>query len=491
MLGRRLLGLPGDDEQQRPPAQPVREEEEEPERRFVGPLRVVHEQRTGRPVPERSQEQSADRLVEAHLRGGAVDGPRRGRAELWQQARRLGEPALVIRAWAVRPECGAEQLSGHAVGELALLAEAAHGEHAAAGRGDFGQELVTEPRLADSRLAHDDGESAVRPDRRIGLAEGAELARAADERQRLLGADHGRGRRRGRCGEEGALENGVVERGRLVERPHAELAIEDAHALPVLLECSGAVAAGGVDANQLPVRGLVQRIERKPPLRRGDRARPVAGARERLGKPVERAGHLAAQHLGRELLPVVELGRVAEAEAREERPVVEGDRCAQRLEAALACLARSVPVCLAFAREASAARPRRAGCPRRRVRRAHGRPRRTGHRARSAASRACAATPIGPARGRSRARGATRSSPCAPDAPRSRGTRAERSPCACRPRAAVRPPRHRRAEERDRERRRLGSRRAIVTATVWRLSPVRNDSGCGSREPSVTVPERL
>ena len=73
MLRRDRLGLPADDEQQRPPGEPARQEEQQPQRRLVGPVRVVDEHRARRRTAEPVEQERADRLVEPHLGRGAVD----------------------------------------------------------------------------------------------------------------------------------------------------------------------------------------------------------------------------------------------------------------------------------------------------------------------------------------------------------------------------------------------------------------------------------
>ena len=138
----------------------------------------------------------------------------------------------------------------------------------------------------------------------------------------------------------------MVERGRLVERAHAELAIEDAHAVAVLLHRGLPIADLGQQPDQLPVGRLVERVEGEPATRTRDRLRGVARGSEGAREPVEHRGELPVHLVARELLPVVERGAVAEAEAGEERATVERGGLLERLEAAGAGLVRRVAVAL-------------------------------------------------------------------------------------------------------------------------------------------------
>ena len=138
----------------------------------------------------------------------------------------------------------------------------------------------------------------------------------------------------------------MVQRSGLVERAHAELAIEHAHAVAVLLHRGLPIADLGQQPDQLPVGRLVERIEREPAPRTRDRLRRVARGSEGAREPVEHRGELPVHLVARELLPVVERGAVAEAEAGEERAAVERGGLLERLEAAGAGLVRGVPVAL-------------------------------------------------------------------------------------------------------------------------------------------------
>ena len=102
--------------------------------------------------------------------------------------------------------------------------------------------------------------------------------------------------------------------------------MEDAHAVAVLRERDGALAARAVERDQSSVRGLVQRVEGEPPARVLDRAQRVAAGSAAVGEPVEDASELPCERCGTERLPVVEDGAVAQPEAGEERAAVQRRR---------------------------------------------------------------------------------------------------------------------------------------------------------------------
>ena len=210
--------------------------------------------------------------------------------------------------------------------------------------------------------------------------------------------------------------------GRLLGRRDAELAMQGADALAVLRERRGPLAARAVELDQPPVRR--SRCSGSSASRR--RACSIARAwlpraPSALGEPVEDAAELARERPRLERLPVVERSAVAEPEAGEERR-----RGAAR--AACSSSARSSPrrepaelVDVERARPPARARPRRV------------RPRASGRRAPSAASRASAAAPRGRGRARTPATGAPPACRGRAGPARPRDRRAARSPCACRP----------------------------------------------------------
>ena len=226
-----------------------------------------------------------------------------------------------------------QQADDRGVGQpLLVLVASRRRDPRPAGPG-VGRELVHQPRLADPGLAADHREAPAAGRQPVGLAQRAALRLAADQGQLRRGGGGGgdrRGRRRGR-GRQLALADGAVQRRRLGQGRHAELPVEGAHALAVLGQRRGAVAAQGVEADELAVGGLLQRVQAQAPARVPDGRREAARLREPLDEAVERGGQLAAQRIGLERLPVVEVRAVAQREAREEVVAVDGDGLLQRL----------------------------------------------------------------------------------------------------------------------------------------------------------------
>ena len=95
-----------------------------------------------------------------------------------------------------------------------------------------------------------------------------------------------------------ALVDRVVERARLGQRSHAQLAIEHPYALPILVQRFGAVSGGGVERDQRPVCRLVQLIQRQSPRGVGDGLACAAGRAELGNQPVERGFELRPQPPG-------------------------------------------------------------------------------------------------------------------------------------------------------------------------------------------------
>src|SRR5258706_14727725 len=94
----------------------------------------------------------------------------------------------------------------------------------------------------------------------------------------------------------------------------------------------------------MAVRRLVQRVERQPTARISDRRLELALSTVAAHKPLQRAGQVAAQPLGLEELPLVEVRAVAQAEAGHKVVVVQRRRLGQRVQAARADLGGRVVV---------------------------------------------------------------------------------------------------------------------------------------------------
>jgi hypothetical protein len=210
------------------------------------------------------------------------------------------------------------------------LVRAGDRRHVAAVPDRRGQ-LLAQAGLADARLALDHDQAPAGRARGVLGHDRLPFGGPPDEPRRLRGLRHGGRDVRLRSREGTPLVDGVVDLGRLRQRPHAELAVEHAHALPVLAQRLRPPSARRVQADQHPVRGLVQRVERQPPASVGDGVVGPAARLERRDEAVERPLQLGAQHPRSVALPVVEADAVAQAEARQEVVAVKRHRGRERL----------------------------------------------------------------------------------------------------------------------------------------------------------------
>src|SRR5438874_10026352 len=124
----------------------------------------------------------------------------------------------------------------------------------------------------------------------------------------------------------GAGFDRVAKGAGLRHRRDPELLIEQAHRRAVLAQRGRPVARARVEAHEISVRGLVQRVDREPALRVVDGRSEIAlalGARREAG---ERIAILRAERVALGGLPVVELRAVAEGEALEEVAAIQTDR---------------------------------------------------------------------------------------------------------------------------------------------------------------------
>ena len=318
MAGIGLVGAAREQEQQPPAGEPPRQIAERVERRGVAPVQVVDEHDAGRSAVDGERDQLAHRLEEPQPGAGILEA-RGGRlAELGQQARGLAG-AVRRQLGAARLDGGPQELRHHAVGQAALAGRRARGDRRRAAIVQGGDEILSEAGLAHARLALDHGHAPVGGDTAVQIGQRPPRAGASDQR---LGGGRDRGRHLG-DGRAAALVHGVVELGRLGERPHAELTVEHAHALAVLAHGIAAAAARGVAGDQAAVGGLVQRVERQPLLGPGHGLVPPAGRHERIDEPVERRRPLAADALGGQLQPVVEGRARADREPGEQVAAVQ------------------------------------------------------------------------------------------------------------------------------------------------------------------------
>ena len=224
---------------------------------------------------KRREDQATDCLEKAKPRSRFVEAARGRRPELREQAGGVGSQCL-IDGREVGLERVAQQRRDHSVGEPLLAGVGVRSQDPRAAGADRGDRFLREPGLADPRLALDHDERAVLRGGRVNVEQPRQLAAAPDERQlgsglrRRLGGDRGGGR---------AAVDRVVEVGGFAQRCHAELAIELPHAVAVLHQRVAASPGTRVEIDQAPMGGLVQRVERKPLARAGDRLveAPFAG----------------------------------------------------------------------------------------------------------------------------------------------------------------------------------------------------------------------
>ena len=210
-------------------------------------MRVVDDEQAGLLAAGRLGEDARDAVEEARLRAGPVERRRRRRPELGNETRGLGRRGGSDRA--ALPSRSALRTSSIAQPNASSDSSSMHRARRrdAAACAHAGDELVGEPRLADPRLAVEHDEAAFRADLRVRVEQRGELALATDERMRRASvATSGVRRWLDRGG--AALADGVVDGGRLFGRGDAELAVEDADAVAVLRERSGALAARAVEA---------------------------------------------------------------------------------------------------------------------------------------------------------------------------------------------------------------------------------------------------
>ena len=213
------------------------------------------------------------------------------------------------------------------IGEVAFVLERAHADRDRALAAHPREELVGERRLADPELALEHGEPAVRTDGAVGVAQRCPFAVALDERARAEWLDRGCGRGRGR---DAAVADRVVQLGRGLERPDAELAMQRPHALAVLLERERTLAGARGEVHEAVVRRLVEGVELQPATRVLERVGDLPLLGQPVGEPVEYGAQLTRQPSRLERLPVVEGDAVAQPEAGEQLPAIELRRLGER-----------------------------------------------------------------------------------------------------------------------------------------------------------------
>ena len=406
-------GPPGQQHEQRAAREPAQAVGEQPDRRVVGPLRVVDEEDPRRRAGRGDGERLPHAVEEARLRRRAVERRRRGGAEVGQQPRGLGERALRHRRdpGRVLAQALAQRGDERAVGERRLLLVGAAAQQRGAALAGVRDQLLGEPGLADAGLALDYGDPPVGADPAVQLHQRAPVVLAADERR---GA---RRRLRGR--------RGVVRRGRALERALADRLVE-----PRRLGQRAARRARARACARTPGTG---RAPRRGP-RCGRRAGSAPGGRARGAGRARASG---ARGRGRPSpRPAARARSRARAAARRPRraasPRTPARRAARSPRAARRGTPRSPPRGRRRRRARGSGRRRSPATPR--ARGSHGRGSRPPPPARSpsAASRACAAARRGRARRRAPATAARRARRAGAGARRAPARRAAPSPCACR-----------------------------------------------------------
>ena len=252
----------------------------------------------------------------------------RGRPERRHEPRGLGTSTLGHPRRVAVAQPGSKKLDQRAVGQVALVLERSDADRDRPLGARPGEQLVGERRLPDPELALQHDETPVGPDRAVRVGERLPFALAPDERPRLERLEH---RRRLRRGRDAPVADRVVQLGRRLEWADTELAVQRAHALPVLLERGGAVAGARREVHHPVVRRLVQRVELEPAARVLERLTHVTARSEPPGEAVEHRAELAHDPPRLQRLPVVEGDAVAKTEAGEQLPAIEPSCLGQRL----------------------------------------------------------------------------------------------------------------------------------------------------------------
>ncbi len=312
----------GEQDEQAPARQPAGAVGQQPERRLVGPLDVVdHEHARHRPG-RRGRERLPHAVEEARLRGRTVQRRGRGGAQIAQQPRRLAERALADRRHpcVVLAQPPAQRFDQRAVGERRLLLVGAPAQ-APPRRAPAAPPPAPRPAASCRSPPRPRAARRARRPRSRRRRRAAPPTRAPARPAARAGAAPRRHHRRGGGRLQRPLADRLVQPRRLLQRRHAQLARQRAHALAVLGERRGAVALLRVEPDQRAVRRLVQRVELEPAPRHREVARRLDQARQHQRQ-------LAPQPVGLGALPVLERGRVAQPEALEEVAAEHGRRVA-------------------------------------------------------------------------------------------------------------------------------------------------------------------
>ena len=171
-----LVGAVRGDEQHALVARVAHEEGQEVARRAVGPMDVLEDEHQ-RPRLGQASQEGEQELEHAPLRERAL-GAGLGCVELGEQRRQAGRGAAELAGVEA-----AQRADDRRIGQLAVAeVDAVAGEHARALRPRAGRELGDQPRLADARLARDQGDRRAPIGRAVERrGQARELALAPDE----------------------------------------------------------------------------------------------------------------------------------------------------------------------------------------------------------------------------------------------------------------------------------------------------------------------
>ena len=306
------LGGPGRErEHQRPGRLRIEDEGQEVERLLVAPLEVVeHEQQRSVGDPQRLRQALVEAVPLPRVDDATGGVRRRARIGSGDQALDLGPPHRGQRG-----DPGGEGRLGQPLGDRGerepprRAVAVGRRDHAVAPSGRAGR-LGHEPGLADTRLA-DDQDGADRTRERL-VHDGRERVQLLAPPDEPDGGHHGsvdRARPRGGGGDElGEQPPG------LGVRLDAELLVQERGATVVGAHRRGAVAAAGMQPDQVTVAGLLQRGELHASAGRRERHGPAARAPPRVrhqgaqlhaldGEPVTLGDRPVVVQAGQQLAP--------------------------------------------------------------------------------------------------------------------------------------------------------------------------------------------
>ena len=286
-------------------------------------------------------------LQQAHLCAGTAERQwiRHVRPQLCQLGQEQGGIRQAPRREGVRPPAAlrvphglAQQLDNGPVRETGLIVMAAGGQHHGSRGPGLAHQFAGQTGLPDSRFTLDHGQAAIRSGAGVRVRERGQCLGPSDKRQLGWGPGGGLGTRRGgaRCNRllrrgEASVVHLVVQGSRLVQWRDPELLAQGSNAVAVLLERGCAVAAPGIQPDQLAVRGLVQWIDLEPPASVGNGPLVFATRGQQLHQAPQRRAQLARQRVRLAHLPVVEVRAVTQRETLHEAAGEQRHRLAQIL----------------------------------------------------------------------------------------------------------------------------------------------------------------